>query len=108
MLRRQAFHPLAAALESFGAAALLSLAIVSTAHALDFTEAVDAREVPRGIIHVTQSFPAKAGTMSLSYPRWIPGEHGPTGPAVDVAGLVVKGGGKVLPWRRDLVTMETV
>jgi len=108
MLRRQAFHPLAAALESFGAAVLLSLAIVFPAHALDFTVAVDAREAPRGIIHIVQSFPAKAGTMSLSYPRWIPGEHGPTGPNLDVAGLVVKGGGKVLPWRRDVVTMETI
>ena len=108
MPRRNAFPPPVAALESFGAAVLLSLAAVLPARALDFTVSVDARDTPRGLLHVTQSFPAKPGTLSISYPRWIPGEHGPTGPNVDVAGLVVKAGAKVLPWRRDLVTMETV
>ena len=106
MLPRHVPFLRAAALLSLSAAALLSLA--PAARALDFTVSVDARETPRGLLHVKQSFPARAGTMSLSYPRWIPGEHGPTGPNIDVAGLVVRGGGKALPWRRDLVTMESV
>ncbi|TMA22586.1 MAG: M61 family metallopeptidase, partial [Deltaproteobacteria bacterium] len=89
--------------------AALSLSLVApTARALDFTVSVDARDVARGLLHVTQSFPARSGTLSLSYPRWIPGEHGPTGPNVDVAGLVIKARGKVLPWQRDPTDMQTV
>ncbi len=76
--------------------------------AADFTVNVDARETARGILHVKQSFPAHAGPMALSYPRWIPGEHGPTGPNVDVAGLVIQAGGKTLEWTRDPVDMHTV
>jgi hypothetical protein len=51
----------------------------------DFTVRVDARETARGLLHVTQVFPLRAGTLALSYPRWIPGEHGPTGPSTDVS-----------------------
>jgi predicted metalloprotease with PDZ domain len=88
--------------------ALLLTLFAVPAFALDFTVSVDARETARGLLHVKQSFPGRTGTVSLSYPRWIPGEHGPTGPTVDVAALVVKAGGKVLPWRRDVVDMQTV
>jgi predicted metalloprotease with PDZ domain len=69
---------------------------------------VDARDTARGLLHVTQSFPARTGTMALSYPRWIPGEHGPTGPNVDVAGLVIRANGQTLAWTRDAVDMNTV
>ena len=89
------------------AALLLTLA-VAPALALDFTVNVDARETTRGLLHVTESFPGRTGAVSLTYPRWIPGEHGPTGPTVDVSGLVVKAGGKVVPWRRDVVDMQTI
>src|SRR5262245_50819961 len=91
------------------AALLILLCTLSApARAVDFTVNVDAREVGRGLLHVTQSFPGKTGTVSLTYPRWIPGEHGPTGPTVDVAGMVVRAGTKVLPWRRDVVDMQTI
>jgi predicted metalloprotease with PDZ domain len=89
-------------------ALLCMLAAAPALAATDFTVHVDARETPRGLLHVTQSFPGRSGTVSLTYPRWIPGEHGPTGPNVDVAGLVVRAGGKVVPWRRDLVDMQTI
>ena len=36
---------------------------------------VDATDAPMKIIHATMSMPAKAGAMSLFYPKWIPGEH---------------------------------
>src|SRR5438093_6919276 len=89
--------------------AALSLSLVAPrARALDFTVSVDARDVARGLLHVTQTFPARSGTLSLSYPRWIPGEHGPTGPNVDVAGLVIKARGKTLTWLRDPTDMQTV
>lgn len=84
------------------------LAAPAPARAADFTVRVDAREAPRGILHVTQTFTARAGTLALSYPRWIPGEHGPTGPNVDVAGFEVRVGQRRLAWRRDPVDMYTL
>ncbi len=86
----------------------LASLIAASALAADFTVNVDARDTARGLLHVTQSFPARTGTMALSYPRWIPGEHGPTGPNVDVAGLVIRANGQTLAWTRDAVDMNTV
>src|SRR5678815_1677034 len=54
---------------------------------------VDATDAPRKLYHVHLSVPAKPGTLTLLYPKWIPGEHGPTGPVTDVVGLVVRAGG---------------
>ena len=82
--------------------------IAAAAHAADFTVAVDAREAPRGLLHVRQTFAATPGAMALSYPEWLPGEHGPTGPNTDVAGLVIRAGKATLEWRRDPVDMNTV
>src|SRR6476660_4986524 len=64
---------------------------------------VDVTEAPRKIFHVRMTIPAKPGSLTLYYPKWIPGEHGPTGPIQDVAGLKFTAGGKTLPWRRDLL-----
>ena len=76
--------------------------------AADLSVNVDARETARGLLHVTQTLAAKPGTFALSYPKWIPGEHAPTGPNTDVAGLVIKAGNAVLDWTRDPVDMNTV
>ena len=37
----------------------------------------------------------------MVYPKWIPGEHGPTGPLNDLAALRISSGGEPLDWRRD-------
>ncbi len=66
---------------------------------------VDAREVQRRLLHVRQTVPEKPGLLVLAYRKFIPGEHGPTGPITDVAALVVSAGGKAIPWRRDPVEM---
>ena len=66
---------------------------------------VDATDVTRRVIHVQMSMPAKPGPLSLLYPEWIPGEHGPTGPVVNLVGLRITTGGSVVPWRRDSVNM---
>jgi predicted metalloprotease with PDZ domain len=47
--------------------------------------------------------PAKPGSLTLYYPKWIPGEYGPTGPIQDLAGLKFTANGKTLAWRRDLL-----
>src|SRR5207244_7466221 len=66
---------------------------------------VDLSEAPRRLVHVRLSLPVRAGHVAFIYPKWIPGEHGPTGPIADVAGPTFRAGGKVLPWKRDPVEM---
>jgi predicted metalloprotease with PDZ domain len=65
------------------------------------TLSVDATEAPRRILHAKLVIPAKPGPLTLFYPKWIPGEHGPTGPISDLAGLRLAADGKPIPWRRD-------
>jgi predicted metalloprotease with PDZ domain len=62
---------------------------------------VDASDAPRRLVHATLQFPVKPGPMSLLYPKWIPGEHGPTGPIEDLAGVRITANGKPVPWHRD-------
>jgi predicted metalloprotease with PDZ domain len=64
---------------------------------------VDATSAPRKIFHAKLKIPASAGDLTLYYPKWIPGEHAPDGPVVDLAGLKFFAGGKALKWRRDLL-----
>ena len=43
--------------------------------------------------------------MTFVYPKWVPGEHTPTGPLMQMAGLHVRAGGAEIPWSRDRVDM---
>jgi len=72
------------------------------------TLSVDASEAPRKIFHVSLKIPANSGDLTLYYPKWIPGEHAPDGPVVDLAGLKFWAGGKTLKWRRDLLDGFTI
>jgi predicted metalloprotease with PDZ domain len=72
------------------------------------TIAVDASESPRKIFHAQMTIPASPGTLTLYYPKWIPGEHGPTGPIQDLAGLKFAANGQTLKWRRDLLDGWTI
>jgi predicted metalloprotease with PDZ domain len=49
--------------------------------------------------------PVKAGPLTLLYPEWIPGEHGPTGPITDLVNIRITANGNSIPWRRDLAEM---
>src|SRR5258708_33087696 len=64
---------------------------------------VDASSAPRKIFHAKLKIPSSAGDLTLYYPKWIPGEHAPDGPVVDLAGLKFSAGGNILKWRRDLL-----
>lgn len=66
------------------------------------TISVDATTAPRKIFHATLKIPATPGDLTLYYPKWIPGEHAPDGPVVDLAGLKFSAAGKPLKWRRAL------
>jgi predicted metalloprotease with PDZ domain len=64
---------------------------------------VDASSAPRKIFHAKLKIPASAGDLTLYYPKWIPGEHAPDGPVIDLAGLKFSAAGNALKWRRDLL-----
>src|ERR1700739_3907404 len=66
---------------------------------------VDATDAGRRLFHVRMTMPAKPGPMTLLYPEWIPGEHGPPGPIINMVGLQIKDGGQTVAWRRDDVNM---
>src|ERR1041385_7902661 len=66
---------------------------------------VDATDAARNVLHTTLTIPVKPGPLALFYPKWIPGEHSPTGPINDLVGLKLSAGGKPIAWRRDDVEM---
>ncbi len=78
-------------------------AAAQTQNAPTIKVTVDATQAPRKIFHAQLSIPTAPGTLTLYYPKWIPGEHGPTGPIQDLAGLMFTGNGQTLKWRRDLL-----
>jgi predicted metalloprotease with PDZ domain len=69
---------------------------------------VDASSAPRKIFHAKLQVPVSGPELTLYYPKWIPGEHAPDGPVVDLAGLKLFAGGKTLKWRRDLLDGFTI
>jgi len=83
----------------------LSSSIKTSGFSLVETLAVDATEAPRKVFHARMTIPTKAGDFVLLYPKWIPGEHGPTGPLVDTAGIYFRANGRALNWHRDPVDM---
>jgi predicted metalloprotease with PDZ domain len=72
------------------------------------TISVDASSAPRKIFHAKLKIPASTGDLTLYYPKWIPGEHAPDGPVIDLAGLKFTASGKTLKWRRDLLDGFTI
>jgi predicted metalloprotease with PDZ domain len=66
---------------------------------------VDATEAPRRLFRARLAIPVQPGPLTLVYPKWIPGEHGPTGPIGNLAGLKIEANGKLLQWQRDDVDL---
>src|SRR5271156_1972326 len=61
----------------------------------------DLSDAPRKLYHAEIDIPVQPGPVSLTTPKWIPGNHRPTGPVDEITGVVFTANGKVLPWRRD-------
>lgn len=80
---------------------------VATGPAPTISVAVDATDAPRHIFHSKVTIPATPGMLTVYYPKWIPGEHGPTGPVVDQMGIFFRANGADLKWRRDPLDMYT-
>jgi predicted metalloprotease with PDZ domain len=66
---------------------------------------LDLVDAPRKILHAKISMPVQPGPITLVFPQWIPGEHGPTGPIDNFTGLLFTNKGQVIPWQRDDVNM---
>ena len=85
---------------------LLLFITISAAFAqTPMTLSVDATDAARNIVHSKLRIPVKPGPLTLFYPKWIPGEHSPTGPINNMVGLKLSAGGKPIAWRRDDVEM---
>ena len=111
------FSFLAAAV--FGAITLSSIAMaqsetgdtpapVDQPYAGMLTVNVDLSDAGKRIFRSHETIPVKSGALTLFYPKWIPGEHAPSGPVENVSGLIIRANGKQLPWRRDLRDMFTL
>ena len=61
----------------------------------------DLTDAPRKLYHAEVDLPVTAGPLVLTTPRWIPGNHRPTGPVDDITGVVFSIDGKPIEWRRD-------
>ncbi len=66
---------------------------------------LDASRAADGIMRAHERIPAAPGAFTVVYPKWIPGEHGPTGPLNDLAALRISANGAALDWRRDSVDL---
>ncbi len=65
---------------------------------------VDATDIDRRIFNIKETVPVHPGeSMVLLYPRWLPGNHSPTGRVEDMAGLTIEANGARVPWVRDPV-----
>jgi predicted metalloprotease with PDZ domain len=65
----------------------------------------DLSEAPRKLYHAELDLPVTEGAVTLTTPKWTPGNHRPTGPVDDITGVVFSIAGKPVPWRRDDVDL---
>jgi len=84
---------------------LLTFCVAGSTSGQTISLHVDATEASRSILRSRLKIPVRPGPFTLFFPKWIPGEHTPTGPINDVVGLKLSAGGKPIPWRRDDVEM---
>jgi len=64
---------------------------------------VDLTDAPRNIYHARLQIPAHAGETSLVFPKFIPGNHRPSGPIGALTGIRMEAAGHALAWQRDAV-----
>ena len=72
------------------------------------TVQVDASETTRRILHTHLVIPVQPGALTLYYPKWIPGEHAPTGPIISWVNLHLSAGGQPVAWQRDKVELYSI
>jgi predicted metalloprotease with PDZ domain len=72
------------------------------------TLVVDETQAARRIAFVREELSVQPGPLALAYPKWIPGEHGPTGPLEQVAALRIHAATTTLAWTRDPEDIYTI
>jgi predicted metalloprotease with PDZ domain len=72
------------------------------------TLSVDETQAARRIAFVHEEIRVHPGPLALAYPRWIPGEHGPTGPIEQIADVKIRAGTTSLSWTRDPEDINTL
>jgi hypothetical protein len=60
------------------------------------TLTLNATEISRQLLHAQLSLPVNPGPLTLAYPKWIPGDHAPTGPIDSLVGLKLWANGEPL------------
>jgi len=65
---------------------------------------VDATDLDRHIFRIHETVPVTGGVpLTLLLPKWLPGNHSPTGPIADMGGLIFTADGQRIAWTRDPV-----
>jgi predicted metalloprotease with PDZ domain len=97
-------------LRLFGLAAILAALLLPAAFAQTsqtISLDVDATRTQQKLLHMKLVLPVQPGPLTLYYPKWIPGEHGPDGPIANLTGLRFEANGKTIPWQRDPLDVFT-
>jgi predicted metalloprotease with PDZ domain len=79
--------------------------LAANAQTAPITLRVDLTDAPRKILHATEVMSVVPGPLTVVYPKWIPGEHGPTGPIENMAGFFITANGQPVQWVRDSADM---
>lgn len=79
--------------------------LVCLAKAETITLNVDLTDAPRNIYHAHLRIPVHGGDIALVFPKWIPGNHRPSGPIGGLTGIRMEAAGRAVPWLRDPVEM---
>jgi len=90
-------------LRALNAAALMMAFVPLVTWAADLTVRLDARDVARKHIHSDLTLAVTPGPLTLVFPKWIPGEHAPTGPLESMIGLEIRANDATVTWTRDPV-----
>jgi predicted metalloprotease with PDZ domain len=69
---------------------------------------VDESHASQRLAFVHEEIQVRPGGLALAYPKWIPGEHGPTGPIQQFAKLRIRAGNTDLRWTRDPEEIFTI
>jgi predicted metalloprotease with PDZ domain len=68
---------------------------------------VDLSRAQQGIFRASIQIPCNGRELTLHYPKWIPGEHSPNGPIMQLTNVRFSVHGKAVSWERDMDDMFT-
>jgi predicted metalloprotease with PDZ domain len=69
---------------------------------------IDASDITRATFQVTETIPLAPGTdrLTLLFPQWLPGKHGPRGALAELVDVHFSVAGKPVAWLRDPVEVN--